>query len=31
MHPKGDDAVFEHFLDVQLLWDEGMAERAAGN
>ncbi len=29
MHPKGDDAVFEHFLDVQLLWDEGMAERAA--
>ena len=29
LHPKGDDAVFEHFLDVQLLWDEGMAERAA--
>jgi uncharacterized iron-regulated protein len=29
MHPKGEDAEFEHFLDVQLLWDEGMAERAA--
>jgi len=29
MHPKDDDADFEHFLDVQLLWDEGMAERAA--
>lgn len=29
MHPKGDDAVFEHFLEVQLLWDEGMAARAA--
>jgi hypothetical protein len=29
MHPKGEDADFEHFLDVQLLWDEGMAERAA--
>ncbi|MCF7983414.1 MAG: ChaN family lipoprotein [Thiohalocapsa sp.] len=29
MHPKGDDADVEHFLDVQLLWDESMAERAA--
>lgn len=29
MHPKAEDADFEHFLDVQLLWDEGMAERAA--
>jgi uncharacterized iron-regulated protein len=29
MHPKDDDADFEHFLDVQLLWDEGMAARAA--
>ncbi|MBK5932156.1 ChaN family lipoprotein [Halochromatium salexigens] len=28
LHPKGDDASFEHFLEVQLLWDEGMAERA---
>ena len=28
MHPKADDASFEHFLEVQLLWDEGMAERA---
>ena len=29
MHPKADDASFERFLEVQLLWDEGMAERAA--
>ncbi|MBK1706891.1 iron-regulated protein [Halochromatium glycolicum] len=29
MHPKDEDASFEHFLEVQLLWDEGMAERAA--
>jgi uncharacterized iron-regulated protein len=29
MHPKDEDADFEHFLDVQLLWDEGMAARAA--
>jgi len=29
MHPKADGAEFEHFLEVQLLWDEGMAERAA--
>lgn len=29
MHPKPDDASFEHFLEVQLLWDEGMADRAA--
>jgi uncharacterized iron-regulated protein len=28
-HPKGQDARFDNFLDVQLLWDEGMAERAA--
>ncbi|MGW8310789.1 MAG: ChaN family lipoprotein [Thiogranum sp.] len=27
-HP-GNGRRFEHFLDVQLLWDEGMAERAA--
>jgi membrane-associated protease RseP (regulator of RpoE activity) len=29
MHPKDEDADFEHFLEVQLLWDEGMAARAA--
>jgi uncharacterized iron-regulated protein len=29
MHPQGKEADFEHFLEVQLLWDEGMAERAA--
>ncbi len=29
IHPKDEDASFERFLDVQLLWDEGMAERAA--
>jgi uncharacterized iron-regulated protein len=29
MHPKDDEASLEHFLEVQLLWDEGMAERAA--
>jgi len=28
-HPHSKQADFEHFLDVQLLWDEGMAERAA--
>jgi hypothetical protein len=28
-HPMSKDKSFEHFLDVQLLWDEGMAERAA--
>ena len=28
MHPKDDNASFERFLEVQLLWDEGMAERA---
>ena len=28
-HPKKEEANFEHFLDVQLLWDEGMAARAA--
>ena len=29
MHPKAEGRDFERFLDVQLLWDEGMAERAA--
>jgi uncharacterized iron-regulated protein len=29
MHPAREDRAFEHFLEVQLLWDEGMAERAA--
>lgn len=29
-HPKGAQARFEHFLEAQLLWDEGMAESAAG-
>lgn len=29
-HPKGEEGNFERFLEVQLLWDEGMAERAAG-
>ena len=28
-HPMGPGRNFEHFLEVQLLWDEGMAERAA--
>ncbi len=28
-HPNDSGQPFEHFLDVQLLWDEGMAERAA--
>jgi uncharacterized iron-regulated protein len=28
-HPNDDGQPFEHFLEVQLLWDEGMAERAA--
>ena len=28
-HPHRDNQSFEKFLDVQLLWDEGMAERAA--
>ena len=28
-HPRAPGQSFEHFLDVQLLWDEGMAERAA--
>jgi uncharacterized iron-regulated protein len=28
-HPMEQDTSFEHFLEVQLLWDEGMAERAA--
>jgi uncharacterized iron-regulated protein len=28
-HPVRDGHTFENFLDVQLLWDEGMAERAA--
>ncbi len=29
MHPHSDQKNFEHFLEAQLLWDEGMAERAA--
>jgi hypothetical protein len=29
LHPQRDRQSFEHFLEVQLLWDEGMAERAA--
>ena len=28
-HPGADDSDFERFLDVQLLWDETMAERIA--
>lgn len=28
-HPMAKDKSFEHFLEVQLLWDEGMADRAA--
>jgi hypothetical protein len=28
-HPQRDDQSFDHFLEVQLLWDEGMAQRAA--
>jgi uncharacterized iron-regulated protein len=28
-HPTNNGQEFEHFLEVQLLWDEGMAERAA--
>ncbi|MGD8852076.1 MAG: ChaN family lipoprotein [Gammaproteobacteria bacterium] len=28
-HPRNDGQTFEQFLEVQLLWDEGMAERAA--
>ncbi len=28
-HPPREDRPFEHFLQVQLLWDEGMAVRAA--
>ncbi|WP_094300781.1 ChaN family lipoprotein [Imhoffiella purpurea] len=28
-HPVSEQRNFEHFLEVQLLWDEGMAERAA--
>ena len=28
-HPHAKDAQFETFFDVQLLWDEGMADRAA--
>ena len=28
-HPQSDRQSFEHFLEVQLLWDEGMAQRAA--
>lgn len=28
-HPHGEGRTFENFMQVQLLWDEGMAERAA--
>jgi uncharacterized iron-regulated protein len=28
-HPMKEEGDFEHFFEVQLLWDEGMAERAA--
>jgi len=28
-HPRANEKDFERFLQVQLLWDEGMAERAA--
>ncbi len=28
-HPKSTESDFERFFEVQLLWDEGMAERAA--
>ncbi len=30
LHPNNNGQQFEHFLEVQLLWDEAMAERAAG-
>jgi uncharacterized iron-regulated protein len=29
LHPNSGEKVFDHFVDAQLLWDEGMAERAA--
>ncbi len=29
LHPQSGHQAFERWLDVQLLWDEGMAERAA--
>jgi len=29
IHPHGDKRTFDNFLQVQLLWDEGMAERTA--
>ena len=29
-HPRDSGQTFENFLEVQLSWDEGMAERAAG-
>jgi len=28
-HPHGEDRSFDNFMQVQLLWDEGMAEQAA--
>jgi uncharacterized iron-regulated protein len=28
-HPGAEEKNFEHFLEAQLLWDEGMADRAA--
>ncbi len=30
-HPHTEDRDFERFLDAQLLWDEGMAQRAAAH
>ncbi len=30
MHPDSEDKAFENFFEAQLLWDEGMADRAAG-
>ena len=29
MHPDAGERNFDHFVEAQLLWDEGMAERAA--
>lgn len=30
MHPDAGERNFDHFVEAQLLWDEGMAERAVG-
>jgi len=29
-HPHGEDQSFDHWMEAQLLWDEAMAQRAAG-